>query len=429
MKLTIEKAVYGGSGLAREDGRVLFVPYTLPGEQVEADEPEGRAVKDEANLLRVLSPSAERVVPRCAHFGECGGCQYQHASYDMQVQMKASILRETLERAEVPDLPELVPHTAEPWGYRNRTRLRIVESDGTVRVGYNRRGSTAFLPIHECTILAPGLWNAVEKLLNACTQDRAIREFLVNAVEVELFTDASATALQMTIFVRKQSKGFELLCDRLKAVLPELSGAGVSLLPAATASRRALRPRPIADWGAAGLNYTAGDERYWISRGGFFQVNRFLVDTMIRLVTSQATGEIAWDLYAGVGLFARQLSKHFSKIVAVEASGEDLVRAFRGPGQHAVDATTVEFLRQAVVQRERPDLIVMDPPRAGVGGEVCELLVKIAPKRIVYVSCDPVTLARDLALLCAAGYKPDALHMIDMFPQTFHIETITLLSR
>jgi 23S rRNA (uracil1939-C5)-methyltransferase len=197
----------------------------------------------------------------------------------------------------------------------------------------------------------------------------------------------------------------------------------------AEGSRRAERPRAIAAWGAEGLRYTAAGEKYWVSRGGFFQVNRFLVDDLVRMVTAGRQGVLAWDLYAGVGLFSRALETSFDEVVAVEAAADDLVKTFKGEGRRAVAATTVEFLRSAVVQRERPMLVVMDPPRAGVGAEVCALLGRVQAKEIVYVSCDPVTLARDLKALVDFGYRINELHMVDMFPQTFHQETVVVLDR
>jgi 23S rRNA (uracil1939-C5)-methyltransferase len=183
----------------------------------------------------------------------------------------------------------------------------------------------------------------------------------------------------------------------------------------------------LESWGADGLVYRTAGEDHWVSRGGFFQINRFLIDKLVRIVTVARQGLLAWDLYAGVGLFSRALARSFQKVVAVEVDASDLSKSFKGSGRHAVEATTVDFLRGAVVQRERPQLIVMDPPRAGVGAEVCTLLTKLAVPEIVYVSCDPVTLARDLKPLIAAGYAVAELHMVDMFPQTFHLETVVVL--
>jgi 23S rRNA (uracil1939-C5)-methyltransferase len=433
MKLQIEKAVYGGSGLAhqtegKDAGRTVFVSFTLPGEVVEAN----LTGETDAALVQVLGPSADRVKPGCAHFGECGGCHYQHAEYAAQLEMKAGILRETLERAGLSALPEVEVHSAEPWGYRNRTQLRVVPADGAIRVGYNRRGTNDFLAIDECPILAPLLWRAAEALVHLAEENSAAGRWMRGAVEVELFTDSDESKLQMSVLVQKAQIGFEGLCERMQGLVPELVGAGASLAsanPAKPAKRRSQGARPLESWGAGGLSYQAADEDYWVSRGGFFQVNRFLLDELVRVVTVGRKGSLAWDLYAGVGLFSRALARGFEQVVAVEAAASDLVRSFKGAGKRAVEATTVEFLRGAVVQRERPDLVVMDPPRAGVGAEVCALLARVFAPTMVYVSCDPVTLARDLKMLVAAGYKMTELHMVDLFPQTFHLETVVVLRR
>jgi 23S rRNA (uracil1939-C5)-methyltransferase len=248
-------------------------------------------------------------------------------------------------------------------------------------------------------------------------------------VEVEFFTTGDEKKLQMTIFTCKKQAGFSAFCERLHHLVPELAGASLSLLPAAESQRRAPNPRQLESWGAEGLIYRAADEDYWVNRSSFFQVNRFLIEKLVQIVTTNRHGIIAWDLYAGVGLFSRALAQTFQHVVAVEAAANGLPRSFNGPGRRAVESTTVEFLRSAVVQRERPNLIVMDPPRAGVGAEVCVLLARVAAPEIVYVSCVPVTLARDLRALVAAGYDIAELHMVDMFPQTFHIETVAVLRR
>jgi len=434
MKLQIEKAVYGGSGLAHQTegggaGRAVFVPFTLPGEVVEASLTGARAGFGEATLIQVLQPSVDRVKPSCAHFGECGGCHYQHANYAAQVAMKTEILRETLDRAALKTLPEIEIHSAEPWGYRNRTQLRLTQTDGAVRVGYNRRGTNEFLAIKECPILAPLLWRAADALPKLAEENSAAGRWVREIKEIELFTDAAEKKLQMTVAVAKDQTKFVEFCERMHELVPELDGVSASLLFAKPTQRRSQRLRQLDSWGAEGLNYRVADENYWVSRGGFFQVNRFLVDELVQVVAAGRKGSLAWDLYAGVGLFSRALAREFAQVVAVEAAGTDLLNSFKGAGKRAVEATTLEFLRGAVVQRERPDLVVMDPPRAGVGAEVCALLVRVSAPTIVYVSCDPVTLARDLRLLVEGGYKVLKIHMMDMFPQTFHLETVVVLSK
>jgi 23S rRNA (uracil1939-C5)-methyltransferase len=434
MKLQIEKAVYGGAGLAHQtggegSGRAVFVPFTLPGELIEARLLEQNNTFGEASLIQVLTASEDRIQPACAHFGQCGGCQYQHAAYPAQVQMKSAILRETLVRVGLSALPAIQPHTGQPWAYRNRTRLRIAELNAALRAGYNRRGSNEFLAIHECPILAPLLWHAADALLRVTADDSTAARLVRNLVEVEFFTTADQTNLQMAIFVGKLQVGFKTLCEQMKKLIPQLTSATVSLLPIAGRQRRTQSPRQLESWGRDGLSYHAAGEDYWVSQGGFFQINRFLVDELVRIVTDGRRGTIAWDLYAGAGLFSQVLARTFQHVVAVETAANDLAALFKGSGRRAVEATTVEFLRSAVLQRERPELIVMDPPRAGVGAEVCALLARISSPEIVYVSCDPATLARDLKLLAETGYNVAELHMVDMFPQTFHLETVAILRR
>jgi 23S rRNA (uracil1939-C5)-methyltransferase len=434
MKLQIEKAVYGGAGLAHQTegaaaGQAVFVPFTLPGELVEARLLEQKDKFGEASLLQVLTASEDRIQPACTHFGQCGGCQYQHATYSAQLQMKTAILQETLERAGLTALPVIQTHIGEPWAYRNRTRLRVAEWDATLRAGYNRRGSNEFLPIRECPILAPLLWRATEAFLRVAAEDSTAARLVCNALEVEFFTTTDEKKLQMTVFVEKSRVGLKALCEQMQKLVPELTSAKSSLRSFAGSQRRTQSPRQLESWGAEGLSYRGAGEDYWVGRGAFFQVNRFLVDELVQIVTYGRQGSIAWDLYAGVGLFSRALARKFQYVVAVEAAANDLIKSFKGPGRRALEATTVEYLRSAVLQRERPELIVMDPPRAGVGAEVCALLERISAPEIVYVSCDPVILARDLKLLARSGYNLAELHMVDMFPQTFHLETVAVLRR
>lgn len=432
MRLQIEKAVYGGAGLAHQTegtdtGKAVFVPFTLPEEIVEAA-PTGR--KDgfiEAALVEVMKPSPDRIKAECEHFGTCGGCQYQHASYEAQIAIKVAILGETLSRAGIGVLPEIQVHSAQPWGYRNRTRLRMAEPENMLRVGYNKRGTNEFLAIRECPIVAPLLWRAAEALIQIGADDSNAGRWMREVVEVELFTNEDEKKLQVSVFVRKTRAGFSKFCERLLALMPELVGVGVFVVSEQRAQQHAKKPSPAESWGAEGLNYKVAEESYWVSRGGFFQVNRFLLDELVKIVATGRQGMLAWDLYAGVGLFSRALTCGFKQVVAVEVAGNDLTKSFKGSGKRAVEATAIEFLRDAVVQRERPELIVMDPPRAGMGMEVCDLLARVSAAEMVYVSCDPVTLARDLKVITKTGYRIVELHMVDLFPQTFHLETVVVL--
>ena len=428
----IEKMLYGGTGLAASGATI---PFVLPNEFVEPT----------TTAVTILEASSDRTTPDCIHFGTCGGCHYQHATYPAQLRIKHEILQDTLVSAGLTNLPTIDIHSAEPWHYRDRIRLRIAELDGQLRVGYNHHASSElntqpdFLPITMCPIAAPVLISAALKLLDLASAQPAIQTWLASAIELELFTNADETALQLTLFTRNPPlTSFATCCSAAHRAIPQLTGAGVALLPRKPSpqGRRFEHPKPGPQWGSPGLIYTVDNTPHWVSRGAFFQVNRYLVFTLAQLATADRSGILAWDLYAGVGLFSRILAGRFQQVIAVEASepaatdlAATLSKAPNGKNHHAFAAATLDFLKAAAVQRERPSLIVMDPPRAGIGTEACALLARIRAPELVYVSCDPVTLARDLALLTASGYNITALHFVDMFPETFHMETVAILHR
>jgi len=373
----------------------------------------------------------ESVTPLCPHFGACGGCQYQDIAYREQLALKQARLEEILRGAGVHDLPEIAVHSGEPWAYRNRIRLRAQHTDGVRSLGYNRTESTEFLPITTCPIATPILWTAAEALLAAAARDRDAAAWFDAAAQVEIFCNEDMTRVQLTLLCMKKPALTPLGFTRAAAAidLPQLAGTAAVHVEVRTG--RWLHT--LAENGAAGLQYRVGDETYWVSRGSFFQVNRFLLETLVQLVCAGRSGSLAWDLFAGVGLFSRVLARSFTQVAAVEANpiaANDLRSALTklGPQHTAIKSDTLDFLRTALLQRERPELIVLDPPRAGAGTEACELLQRVAPREIVYVSCDPATLARDLRAL-QPQYRIANLHMIDLFPQTVHIETVAVLAR
>jgi len=445
--LHIERTLYSGNGLAHtERGATVLVPFTLPGETIEATNPNA---SNEAQLLCVLTPSPERVPAPCPHFGSCGGCHYQMANYPEQLRLKQSIFVQLLNSAKIEATPEPLMHSGEPWGYRNRIRLRVARAlgggdetgtDGSLRLGYNRHATTEFLPITTCLIAAPVLWSTAKSLLAAAAADRDVLYWLNATAEVELFCDHTMKRIQLTFFCAPRTKPLFDSLDRAAIALQAYAPQGVLITATAAAAfdpRTGPTGRMIAETGAPGLNYRVLDETYWITRGGFFQVNRFLLETLVQLVCNDAdqprSGALAWDLYAGVGLFSRVLARSFARITAVEShptAVADLRAALTKAGSANVvhESTTLEFLHRAILDRDRPELIVLDPPRSGVGLEACELLNRIAAPSIVYVSCDPTTLARDLNALQPC-YSIRAVHLVDLFPQTFHLETVAFLER
>lgn len=425
MKLRIEKPVYGGSGLARADGKAVFVPLTLPGEEVEAAITQNKGGFARAELLSVVDASPARVQPPCPYYGRCGGCHYQHAAYPAQVEMKLAILRESLERVHLRDLPEIGAITAEPFGYRNRVRLHVQKNPFSL--SYKFRNSHDNLPVDSCPIAAPTLQRAIQTV----NRHDASAQLATFVTEVELFTDPAESSLLVSLWTDRPAPAAQQLLGKtslwLRQILPEVHGAGLFAVEKGRAPSRLL-----AHAGTDSLLYSSANSCYRVSLGSFFQVNRFLIDPLVNLVTNAETGATAWDLYAGVGLFSVPLAQSFSSVVAVESSPSavrDLRENLRGTKQRVVAADTATFLRQAATQHHPPpDFVVVDPPRAGLGPEVTAALGKIRPRKITYVSCDPATLSRDLAALVQFGYRLNQMHLLDLFPQTFHIESVTHLS-
>jgi 23S rRNA (uracil1939-C5)-methyltransferase len=382
---------------------------------------------DTADPDEIMVASAQRIAPACPHFGPCGGCHYQHTNYETQLAFKQTILRETLERGGVITSAGIDVLAAEPWHYRNRIRLAL---DAAGNIGYRGRRSNAVIPISECPIAAPLLVNTAKAIAEIARQFAAA----LRPTEISLFCDATESALVASLFVggtaqssSAQTKArFGDFAQAISQQIPALKGAEL-----VAEGQAAQLPRTLAQWGAPFLTYRAAGFDYRVDHGAFFQVNRFLVDALVEGVTASHKGSVAWDLYAGVGLFARRLTANFARVVAVESAPsatQALAANLQGTTGTAACAGTLDFLRRSRQPGHAaptlPDLIVVDPPRTGLGPEITTLLGEAAAPTLVYVSCDPATLARDLRALIASGYEIEAITLADLFPQTFHLETV-----
>ncbi|MGH9516547.1 MAG: 23S rRNA (uracil(1939)-C(5))-methyltransferase RlmD [Terriglobales bacterium] len=428
--LKIEKMVYGGDGLARLSadeegpGKTVFVPFAIDGEEVEAQIVEQKPGFARARLDQVVQSSSDRVEPGCDYFGECGGCQYQHAKYAHQLEIKSAILIETLRRTGKIELPcELKVHPSPEWNYRNRTRLKL-QPTPRFALGYYKSRSHDLLPIEECPISSP----LINRTISEIWQVGRLGKLSTEIRELELFADESDDRLLLEGYCEGRSirNSAQTIAEMLAQISSHVSGVAVfeQARPESVAE-----PKRIAAFGEAALTYRTKLASYRVSAGAFFQVNRFLIDELIGLVTGEASGKLALDLYAGVGLFATVLARSFAQVIAVESSQTSLADLrHNAPAEvKAVLATTEQYLEQA--SGLRPDLIVVDPPRGGLGEGVVRSLAKLEAPNITYVSCDPSTLARDLRLMTSLGYRITNAHLIDLFPQTFHIESVFLLAR
>ena len=429
LKLSIEKLVYGGDGLAHADGNTIFVPYVLPGEEVRAATKSRQKKLLWADLLEVTSPAKGRTGPKCPHFQKCGGCHYQHISPAEQLRLKKEILRETLSRlGGISWDGKIVEHTAEPYGYRNRAQWAV--RPGMPRaLGYFLPESSVILPIDECPVLSPLLAQTFLKL-----QDMTRSGTLPAGIqEIEAFADSSDKKLALNIAFDKFPKPAEQLTSVFRSALPQIESL---LLLDQKKNKFELS-------GPGHLTQDAGGYQYRVSHLSFFQVNRFLIEDLLKTVVAHASGESALDLYAGVGFFTLPLAKAFSRVVSVDAN----LAATRDLQANAelAKVTVVshnehaeEFLKKT---GEKPEFVVLDPPRAGLGARASKALAELGANEIAYLSCDPSTLARDLAVLTNSarkpkeisapgnGYQITEMHLFDLFPQTFHIETLVRLRR
>ncbi|MGB6483723.1 MAG: 23S rRNA (uracil(1939)-C(5))-methyltransferase RlmD [Candidatus Acidiferrales bacterium] len=433
MRAKIEKLVYGGEGLAHEGAETLFVPFVLPGEEVEIEIAERKKKLLRGRATQLLKTSPQRVEPRCPHFGVCGGCDYQHISYDAQLEIKEEILRETLRRIGRIDWKEpITVHRSPPWEYRNRAQWKIRPFASpqpaqppaeTSSIGYFQARSSVLCPVETCSIISPKLLATFQTLRGALANGKLPSTLR----EIEAFADAGDNELLLTVTCSSVPRSPEPLLQTLSQILPSAK----SILLQDT------RGVHMSLFGSGFLQYEVLQKRFRVGHLSFFQVNRFLVEEMAGVVCELAgSGELAFDLYAGVGLFAALLAERFSQVAAIEAdpaSARDLESVARSSrtaiAVHNQPAGL--FLREWKNKRgsHTPDVIVVDPPRAGVEDGVAGQLMALAPRKIVYVSCDPSTLARDLAKLSTQAYTLRELHLLDIFPQTYHIESVVLLER
>jgi 23S rRNA (uracil1939-C5)-methyltransferase len=369
----------------------VLTPLVIPGERITVEPVD----KLHARLVTIEEAAPERVTPPCPYFGSCGGCQYQQMPYEMQVAQKVAILREVLRRVGKFEAPkDIRVITGEPWQYRNRTQLQVRDR----RIGYLQPGSHALCPVDRCPISSPRLNEAIG-VLNGLVRDRRWPAFIRR---VELFTNESD--VQFNVLESGQPAArhfFDWVAEYLPGYVP---GA---------------------------ITYTAGADAFRIGPRSFFQVNRYLVAALAATATEGAAGESALDLYAGAGLFSVPLARRFTSVTAVE-SGASAVSDLR----HNADAAKVPVRAVKAFAEEyltgldaAPGLVLADPPREGLGKAAVRELIRLAPPEIRIVACDPATLARDLRPLIDAGYRVERMVLADLFPQTYHLETLVFCAK
>ena len=404
LTVRLEKLAYGGDALGRlPDGRAVFVPFGLPGEIVRVRIVEEKRGHVRAEPVEVVEPAARRIAARCKHFGVCGGCHYQHLPYESQLSAKVEILRDQLIRIGKIAAPPLSPIIAspDPWNYRNHIQFHLTNEG---KLGYIAVDGRSVVPVSECHLPEPalnGLWPTLEFDPSLGPERVALRSGLDGEIMLVLESDSTDTP------------ELELEAD-LSVV--HLSGEDAVVMA-----------------GDRFLLMSVKDRLFRVSAGSFFQVNTGMAEKMVehlltRLPVTSSTTLL--DVYCGVGLFSAFFAPRVGRLIGVELSASacedfavnldefDNVELYEAPAEDALPGLDV-----------LPEVVIVDPPRAGLERQALDALVALGPGRIAYVSCDPSTLGRDAARLIASGYELVDVTPIDLFPQTSSIESISLFQK
>jgi 23S rRNA (uracil1939-C5)-methyltransferase len=421
LEVVIEKGVYRGRGLGRPGGRVVLIPRANPGDRVRVRLTEVHPGWAEGALVEVLDAGPQRRPSPCPYVPRCGGCSHQELSYEAQLRLKESVLRESLARAGAPWEGPVAVHASPEGGWRLRASLHFAPGEAGPRLGLRQEGTRRVVDVEACLQLSERMNRAARSVLRALQDRRPLWPRLRGLGLLESPDGATLLGCLETALEAPEAAALGSLAGRLG----DLDGFGVA------AGRR-------LHWlhGPAHVEAPVLGVVLRAHVRSFFQANRFLIEPLARAVLDlvpPGTSRVV-DLYAGVGLFALPLAARGEpEVLAVEwsrSAADDARWGSRRNGLGAVrvlegDVATV----LAGVRPEPGERILVDPPRTGLGPDVASRIAERGADTIVYVSCDPPTLGRDLARLGGRGYRPDAVHLFDLFPDTFHMETVVRLRR
>jgi 23S rRNA (uracil1939-C5)-methyltransferase len=383
LDVTIEKIVPNGYGLGFAEGLTVFVSLAAAGDRlrVKINQQKGRTAF--AEIVEIIEPSGERIEPPCVYFGRCGGCDFQQMNYDAQLRAKVGILKDCLTRIGKIDYPHEIGiiGSPKPFGYRSRAQWHV--DTRRRRIGYFRRNSHDVIDVEICPIITGEL----QRTLTDLRAEIEWQSFWSERVEIEAANAGEKVSVYSSELVEPTEE----------------------------------------------ISFQLDENQYFYDAQSFFQGNLFLVDSLVETALKGAKGKSALDLYCGVGLFTLPLARKFEKVCGVEAN-EKAIASARKNLEHA-RLETAEFFAESVGEwlaenaekLTEVDFILLDPPRAGTEKETIGQILKIKPGQISYVSCEPSTLARDLRLLCESLYEIESITMLDLFPQTHHVETVVRL--
>jgi len=433
VELLIDKLVQGGDGLATHDGMKVFVPFSAPQERVRARIVTQKRDYAVAEIDEILDPSPLRISAPCPHYGACGGCQLQHVNYQGQLVVKKLYVNETLQRVGQVFVPvRTVTAEAKPWHYRNKTQYPVGSTGDGMTIGFFRRGTHDLLDVPACLLhpeefdrlreaIRAGLATVGETAYDEARHDGNVRHLVLR----QGTTDGGLLAIVVT-----RTPHFDLRAAELIAEQPGVTGVLHSVVPART--NRILGSQTTVLAGSGHLDQSVLGKTFRVSAPSFFQVNIKQAEELCRKILKHVAprgDELVLDLYSGVGMISLVVAPFVQQVTAIEADATAVEDARANSQAQAV--RNVQFIcgdvNREICRVASVDVVILDPPRKGCPAETLRRIVGLRPKRIVYVSCNPATLARDLAALEQSGYTTHEIEPVDMFPQTFHVEVIARL--
>lgn len=382
LEVIIEKIVPNGFGLAFAENLTVFVALAVAGERLRVKIYQLKGKTAFAEIVEIIEPSAHRVAPECVYFGRCGGCDFQQMDYETSLEAKVAILRDCLSRIGKIDFQAEIPIIAGSKSYNYRARAAWHIDTRRKKIGYFQRNSHQVIDVETCPILTPEL----QATLSDLRREIEWESYWAELVEIEAANSGEDVSIYSTELVAPSEE----------------------------------------------ISFLANDNRYFYNASSFFQGNPFLIESLIETATKDAKGETALDLYCGVGLFTLPLAENFTKVIGVEGNERAVDFARKNIEQAQIEHARIfrenvgDWLSENANDLQEIDFVLLDPPRSGTEREMIENLLKIKPKAISYVSCEPATLARDLRSL-SESYELESITALDLFPQTHHVETVVRL--
>ncbi|MBI5181190.1 MAG: 23S rRNA (uracil(1939)-C(5))-methyltransferase RlmD [Nitrospirae bacterium] len=426
IELHIERLVYGGKGLGRYNNMVVFVPDVITGEKALVEIRTRKKDYAEAELIKILKPSPFRITPPCPIYHNCGGCQWMHMDYPFQVQAKREMLSETFKRILKTDdiaIQPLIPSSS-PLNYRQRVQFKVQHENGNYQIGYYKRETHQLVDVDKCLLLRPLLNKALKKIREMLNSGKITQ--LENLEELHMHCSSDEMAMVFILYADEISK--DTLNNLFKEIKEAVSEA-LGIIFIDKYKKRIIAGNPFIEEELQGVSFR-------ISADSFSQIdweqNKSLVKLALDYIGSERYKN-GLDLFCGIGNFTLFIAKNADNVIGIDSGKTAIDDAQYNSKKNLIKNTRFMYndvkYRMASLLAEGScfDLVLIDPPRNGVEKDSVNLIVKFQPSKIIYISCNPVTLLRDIAHFKAKGYEIKRLQAVDMFPQTYHIETVAEL--